>query len=638
MQSILTFHSPFYISTKEKRKKKKEMIASNSSVIQVSCSLQRPPPLSPKYAVHSKVSFTSPLSLKKRFPIIHNLGRTVKEASLKLLDAFVDLTFQFVDQPLLPSQSNFAPVEEIGAAVEVVGAVSGTIPDDFTEGVYIRNGSNPIHGGLKSTSSIFGKSSNIWVEGEGMVHALYFKKQRDGTWLTIYNNKYIETDSLRLERQNQQQKQKPAFLPSVEGDSTAVLACSLLNSIRFGSGVRNFSNTNVFEHAGKYYSITETDLFGPLEIDINTLQTLGTWDVVKDAWNRTFTSHPKRAPGTRELVTFGIDAEEPYFKLGVISADGKKLNHKVDLKFQRCTLIHDIGVTQMYNVILDFPTIIDLNRLFIGGSIIKFEKDKFARIGVMPRYGDADSVRWFEVEPCSMFHIINCYEEGDEVIVMGCRAQDSIIPGPDLGMDKSDWFSRGFKLENSTEKKDDGKEEEFGFLVGRPYEWRLNTKTGEVKQRYLVEPQFSMDFPFINDKFTGINNKYGYTQVVHSTASAASAIAKYGGLAKLSFEEKNLGPFEAEQKGEEYIKAEYHMFPENTFCSGSAFIAKLGAGTVEEDDGWLITFVHNEDTDISEVYIIDAKNFTSEPVAKITLPCRVPYGFHGAFLPAIQPV
>ena len=28
------------------------------------------------------------------------------------------------------------------------------------------------------------------------------------------------------------------------------------------------------------------------------------------------------------------------------SADGKKLVHKVDLKLNRCTLCHDIGVTQ----------------------------------------------------------------------------------------------------------------------------------------------------------------------------------------------------------------------------------------------------------------------------------------------------
>ncbi|KAG2699667.1 hypothetical protein I3760_07G201800 [Carya illinoinensis] len=58
----------------------------------------------------------------------------------------------------------------------------------------------------------------------------------------------------------------------------------------------------------------------------------------------------------------------------------------------------------------------------------------------------------------------------------------------------------------------------------------------------------------------------------------------------------------------------------NTFCTGAAFVPKE-RGFEEEEDGWIITFVHNEDTNISKVYIIDTKKFSCEPVAKITLPC-----------------
>ncbi|RDX68334.1 Carotenoid 9,10(9',10')-cleavage dioxygenase 1, partial [Mucuna pruriens] len=82
---------------------------------------------------------------------------------------------------------------------------------------------------------------------------------------------------------------------------------------------------------------------------------------------------------------------------------------------------------------------------------------------------------------------------------------------------------------------------------------------------------------------------------------------------------------------EESIRVEYHRFERNVFCTGSAFVPKEGG--VEEDDGWIITFVHNEDTGISQVHIIDTKKFSDEAVAKITMPCRVPYGFHGAFMP-----
>ncbi|KAK0578416.1 hypothetical protein LWI29_009986 [Acer saccharum] len=56
-------------------------------------------------------------------------------------------------------------------------------------------------------------------------------------------------------------------------------------------------------------------------------------------------------------------------------------------------------------------------------------------------------------------------------------------------------------------------------------------------------------------------------------------------------------------------------------------------GGCEEDDGWLLSFVNNEETNVSQVHIIDAKKMESEPVAKIALPQRVPYGFHGSFVP-----
>jgi carotenoid cleavage dioxygenase-like enzyme len=36
-------------------------------------------------------------------------------------------------------QSNFAPVDEIGGPIEII-EIEGEIPEDFPEGVYIRNG------------------------------------------------------------------------------------------------------------------------------------------------------------------------------------------------------------------------------------------------------------------------------------------------------------------------------------------------------------------------------------------------------------------------------------------------------------------------------------------------------------------
>ncbi|KAK9274380.1 hypothetical protein L1049_019194 [Liquidambar formosana] len=596
----------------------------SSFAFQVNCSAQRHS-FSNNFN-HFKTSLSSTFKPFVRelqhVPMRIDVSETIKNTSIGILDAFVDLVFEFVNQPLLPSQRNFAPVEEMEAAV-LIGSIEGTIPDDFSEGVYIRNGPNPLFGGLKSTISLLGRSSHTWVEGEGMLHALYFNKDRDGSWTVFYNNKHVQTETFKLEKQ----RNRPSFLPAIEGDSLAILSAYLLNLLRFGKVNKFISNTNVFEHSGKFYSIAENHL--PQEIDIFTLETLGNWDV-NGAWNRPFTSHPKRTPGTGELLIMGVDARKPFFEVGVVSADGRKLVHKVDLKFKRSSLCHEIGVTQRYNVIMDFPLTIDIDRLVRGGPLIKYDKEGYARIGIMPRYGDADSIQWFEVEPSCTFHILNCFEDGDEVLVWACRARGSIIPGPDLGLNKFEWFSRGFKPIGSVEENDDSSTQD-GLFFSRCYEWKLNMQTGEVKERNLTGTEISMDFPMINGDFMGIRNKYGYTQVVDSIASSISGMGKYGGLAKLYFEEQGTGFYSRARQSKELIKVEYHKFAENTFCTGAAFVPKHGG--LEEDDGWIITFVHNEDTDISQVYVIDTKKFSCEPVAKITLPSRVPYGFHGAFMP-----
>lgn len=60
--------------------------------------------------------------------------------------------------------------------------------------------------------------------------------------------------------------------------------------LRFGFENKFLSNTNVFEHSGRLYSISENYL--PQEIDIRTLETRKNWDI-NGAWKRPFTSHPK---------------------------------------------------------------------------------------------------------------------------------------------------------------------------------------------------------------------------------------------------------------------------------------------------------------------------------------------------------
>ncbi|KAK1352214.1 hypothetical protein POM88_053478 [Heracleum sosnowskyi] len=64
-------------------------------------------------------------------------------------------------------------------------------------------------------------------------------------------------------------------------------------------------------------------------------------------------------------------------------------------------------------------------------------------------------------------------------------------------------------------------------------------------------------------------------------------------------------------------------------------VGPAGAGEVEMnamDAGYLIHFVHDENTSKSSVNVIDAKTMSADPVAVVELPSRVPYGLHALFV------
>lgn len=107
-------------------------------------------------------------------------------------------------------------------------------------------------------------------------------------------------------------------------------------------------------------------------------------------------------------------------------------------------------------------------------------------------------------------------------MIWACRARGSIIPGPDLGLNKFEWFSRGFKKPPISPQEVDEMSSQDGMFFSRAYEWRLNMKTGHVKEKNLTGFDSSMDFPMINENFRGIRSKFGYGQVIDSNACSTS--------------------------------------------------------------------------------------------------------------------
>ena len=112
---------------------------------------------------------------------------------------------------------------------------------------------------------------------------------------------------------------------------------------------------------------------------------------------------------------------------GVADPSGKLL-HEAEIDLPGPRLPHDIGFTRNYTILHDLPFFHDPKVLERHQMrVLTFHRDIPTRFGLIPRYGRGDEIRWFECEPCYILHVSNCWEEGDWVVMDGCR---SINPMP----------------------------------------------------------------------------------------------------------------------------------------------------------------------------------------------------------------
>ncbi|KAM1064593.1 hypothetical protein EV1_028337 [Malus domestica] len=153
------------------------------------------------------------------------------------------------------------------------------------------------------------------------------------------------------------------------------------------------------------------------------------------------------------------------------------------------------------------------------------------------------------------------------------------------------------------------------------YEMRFNLKTGLASQKKLSEA--AVDFPRVNESYTGRKQRYVYGTLLDS-------IAKVTGVAKFDLHaEPEVGKTQIEVGGN--VQGLYDLGP-GRFGSEAIFVPRIPGVTSEEDGGYLILFVHDENTGKSAIHVVDAKTMSPEPVAVVELPHRVPYGFHAFFV------
>ena len=340
--------------------------------------------------------------------------------------------------------------------------------------------------------------------------------------------------------------------------------------------MKNTGNTHVVRHAGQIYALMEAAK--PIRI-ADDLSTLDEYDF-DGALRGSFTAHPKFDPETGEMLFFGY---VPSLTYHVVDATGRLVRSE-PIATPRPTMMHDFVTTRDHVVFLDAPAVMDFGRYLEGGPLASWQPEHGTRIGVMPRDGGSADVRWFEMDSTWVAHFLNAFEEGGRIVVDGCAMDE---------------FNFGFDL--------DGRPAAAEGVLSRI---TIDLEAGRVTREALDDRVG--DFPRINDDRNGLPNRYGYVAwyAGGSTDDGFDALVKYDLATGAS---------------EEYV------FPG---CTVGEFSFAPDPDGTAEDDGWLVGFVHAPGGTASDLCILDAHAVAAGPIARVHMPRRVPFGFHGNWFAA----
>jgi carotenoid cleavage dioxygenase-like enzyme len=436
-------------------------------------------------------------------------------------------------------QQNFAPVAKEVEAFDL-DVVHGAIPAALT-GLYVRNGSNPQSG-----------DSTHWFFGDGMVHGVQLEAGK-AKW---YRNRYVHTALYDA---------KAGFGEGPPG------------------GASNQANVSAIWHADKLLTSGEVGL--PYEISPKDLSTTGVYNFAGKL-TTAFTAHPKIDPATGNLHFFGYGFTPPFLTYHVAAPDGQLLM-STEVPVQASTMIHDFAITDTDAVFWELPVLFDLASATkwiadpdSGVFPYEWRPEYGARIGVMPLAGPGNAIKWYGIDPCYVFHGVNAYREGNDVVLDVCRLTSMFEPGQQLGGDLS---------------------------LRR---WTVDTAANRVRDD-VIESEHPGELPSRDPRKVGRKHRYGYFVQTRDNPDTVD----FGGLIKRDY---RTGRVETWDPGPAQHAGEWLFVPEG--------------GSRDEDAGYLLTFLHDDATNRTQLVIVDATDVRGGPVARIAMPQRVPYGFHATWV------
>ncbi len=454
--------------------------------------------------------------------------------------------------------------------------VHGEIPAEI-EGAFFRAVPDPAHPPMFE--------DDHFLSGDGMIARFLFDRGN-----VDYDIRYVRTARYEAER-----KARRALFGRYRNpftDDPSVLGVD-----------RTVANTTPVWHGGRLFMTKEDG--HPYEIDPHTLETLGSRDFGGRLRSETVTAHPRIDPGTGEMFFFGYEAgglcslDVAYC---IADADGNLVSEQW-FEQPYCSTIHDFAITEKYAVFPVFPTTADFDRIRKGGEHWAHEQELESWVGIFPRYGKVEEIRWFKgPKGVSAFHVMNAFDDGDLVHLDVCLADTNAFSfmREAGGIRRNQWEIQGGLTR-------------WSFDMSRPGE--------TFEQRPLGPPG---DMPRARAADNGRPYRAAWYMTVNPQGGPPLAGGPVGAACNMLLR----------------IEPGNGRLDVLALEPGMAINEPVHVPASQPDhEGWLLAVIDRKAADEdhrSELWIIDAGQIAKGAVARIALPLKMRPQVHGTWVSAAQ--
>ncbi|MFN3591371.1 MAG: carotenoid oxygenase family protein, partial [Thermaurantiacus sp.] len=303
--------------------------------------------------------------------------------------------------------------------------------------------------------------------------------------------------------------------------------------------------------------------------------------------SRPFSAHPHRDPETGLFHAIAYEGAPQGQAFHIVLDQNAHVLREEPIAVSDGPSIHDCAITRRHVLVFDLPVTFSMGRAIAGFRFpYGWDPEHGSRVGVLGLDAPGDTIGWCALaEPAYVFHPVNAFETDDGRILADVVVHDSMFSRSTMGPD-----SQRITLER----------------------WTVDPGAGTVGRQLVSDaPQ---EFPRIDERRTGRPYRHCWTAAV----DIDGAVLGETGDSRLFAHNLETGTRTTRDFGPGRIVGEFVHVPH-------------GPG---ELDAWLMGLVLDHETGSSELVILDAADLAGPAVATVSIPARVPPGFHGNWIPA----